>query len=467
MSFASSFRSCSASSALSSSPPRQGGNSNFLHSALELLRSRILNAADAQQLAALIDASGHAAVEATRVEICLYLEKIGELALLEITPQQPLAGWLLYRLVAGDPPHPALKAAGAGLTEALHRDLASLQALAGLPFGSVEAAPAMDRVVGVDDLLSVPAPWGCSGLRRQLMVDIAGLEDWTRGAARVTEFVASYGAGSEQGCVAYRFTDNGLLPISEVAAFPMEWLKGNEARMEALAENTRNFLRGYRAQNALVWGPRGCGKSTLIRALLTRHYLEGLRAIEIPASSYGRLRDLYDLVRHRGECFVGVLDNISMTSHDRGYRELSTVLEGGLERLPDNLVFYGTSNLKDLVDRGGERPIGPPLGQPGEAPAMAGGQLSYDPQQFQRLDERRALDDRFALKVFLDLPSKEDYEDLVVAYAERAGLPLSRQRLLEGFHIWRLRNQHDLVGGRTARDYVISLYPRYSAAAGG
>jgi|TARA_B100001964_G_scaffold191753_1_gene214223 hypothetical protein len=83
----------------------------------------------------------------------------------------------------------------------------------------------------------------------------------------------------------------------------------------------------------------------------------------------------------------------------------------------------------------------------------------FDPQGFQRLDERRALDDRFALKIFLDLPTKSEYDRIVVAYARRAGLDLPEAELLDRFQKWRMRHNHDLVGGRTARDFVLSCYP--------
>ena len=128
-----------------------------------------------------------------------------------------------------------------------------------------------------------------------------------------------------------------------------------------------------------------------------------------------------------------------------------------------NLVFYATSNYKDLIDRHGDRPQTPPIQQldaarsPGDLAPVAMSMLTptdYDPQQQQRLDERRALDDRFALKVFLDFPTKSEYEAIVVSYARRAGLDTPTDVLLAEFNVWRLRHNHDLVGGRTARDFI-------------
>ena len=202
-------------------------------------------------------------------------------------------------------------------------------------------------------------------------------------------------------------------PIRHFAEFPLGWLEGNEARIQVLEENTRHFLAGYRAHNALIWGPRGGGKSTLIRALVRKFFDRGLRAIEISPSCYHLLPDLFTLVRGRRQCFVGVLDNVSLGRGDSSLHLLSRMLDGGLEACPDNLVFYATSNYKDLVDREGERPQG--LGQmqlEDERPNRVNQGIQaefYDPQQLQRLDQERALDDRFALKVFLDLPIRQQY----------------------------------------------------------
>ena len=191
----------------------------------------------------------------------------------------------------------------------------------------------------------------------------------------------------------------------------------------------------------------------------------GLRAIEISPSCYHLLPSLFALVRGRRQRFVGVLDNVSLSRGDNSLHLLSRVLDGGLEACPDNLVFYATSNYKDLVDREGERSQG--LGQmqlDDERPNRVNQGIQaefYDPQQLQRLDQERALDDRFALKVFLDLPSRQQYRAMVMSYARRAGIDLPEEDLLAAFEVWRMRHNHDLVGGRTARDFIDAYLPQY------
>lgn len=287
-------------------------------------------------------------------------------------------------------------------------------------------------------------------------------EDWLD----IADFVHDHSLPPFRGTKAFSISrgDSGvrLAPIKDFASFPLDWFEGSEERTEVLLRNTRHMLMGNRAHNVLIWGPRGGGKSSLIRALVDTYYDRGLRAIEIAPEDYSSLRSVFEIVRGRREYFVGVLDNISLARGDSSLHHLSRVLDGGLESVPANMVFYATSNFKDLVDREGERMGG--LGvmqmEAGESPAKISTGIRpefYDSQQNQRIDELRALDDRFALKVFIDLPRKSEYEHMVLSYAQRAGLTISDSELLSQFNTWRMRHNHDLVGGRTARDFILDL----------
>ena len=382
-----------------------------------------------------------------------------------------LQGLLLNRLLDGQ--HPFLRACEeqspanvpAVLRQVACRDLQSAAALARPRWG------VWLRLIGGDaePLAPMPGDGVEPAVVGQLKERFTHSEEWAGLAGALGCLIHEHGRGALRRFPAFRLVGRGAKPILEpirhFAEFPLGWLEGNEARIQVLEENTRHFLAGYRAHNALIWGPRGGGKSTLIRALVGQFFDRGLRAIEISPSCYHLLPDLFALVRGRRQRFVGVLDNVSLGRGDDSLHLLSRVLDGGLEACPDNLVFYATSNYKDLVDREGERPQG--LGQmqlDDERPNRVNQGIQaefYDPQQLQRLDQERALDDRFALKVFLDLPSRQQYRAMVLSYARRAGIDLPEEDLLAAFEVWRMRHSHDLAGGRTARDFIDAYLPQY------
>ena len=382
-----------------------------------------------------------------------------------------LRGLLLNRLLDGQHPflctceEKSLAEVPAALYQVARRDLQSAAALARPPWG------VWLRLIGHDaePLAPIPEDGVEPAAVGQLKERFAHSEDWAELAEVLGCLIHECGRSTLRRFPAFRLVDRenkpSLEPIRHFAEFPFGWLEGNEARIQVLEENTRHFLAGYRAHNALIWGPRGGGKSTLIRALVGKFFDQGLRAIEISPACYHLLPDLFALVRGRRQRFVGVLDNVSLDRGDNSLHQLSRMLDGGLEACPDNLVFYATSNYKDLVDREGERPQG--LGQmqlDDEHPNRVNQGIQaefYDPQQLQRLDQERALDDRFALKVFLDLPSRQQYRAMVLSYARRAGIDLPEEDLLAAFEVWRMRHNHDLVGGRTARDFIDAYLPQY------
>jgi predicted AAA+ superfamily ATPase len=392
-----------------------------------------------------------------------------------------LPGVCVQRLLQDDT-HPYIQCLdrgeepGASLRALLRSDLQQLQFVAQLPWidwvrsagvrwVDSEGAPALQGTSA-----DVASPWSSQMARQQLETVLGQGGDWGEALEDLSRFWRHYGCGLHQGVAAYRLGVSDrvgapeghtqLLPIRDFDHFPLEWLQFSGGRADLLEQNTLALLEGDEASNALIWGPRGCGKSTLIRSLVGRYWERGLRAIEIPAASYLHLPSLFELVRNRREYFIAVLDNIAVEPQDPAHRTLATMLDGGLEQTPPNLIFYATSNYKDLVDRHGERPDGPPPQQADAARAGEGGGATepvlaaYDPQGLQRLDERRALDDRFALKIFIDLPTKSQYEQIVLAYAERAGLGDCEERVLADFRVWCMRHNHDLIGGRTARDYI-------------
>jgi len=299
--------------------------------------------------------------------------------------------------------------------------------------------------------------------RKKSLNDIIGRLQrgpWPDLANDLGDYIYRFGLPPFRDATAFKIKQ-GSWPVIEAInsfdSFDLNWLEFNEGRFETIIENTERFVLGLPAQNVLVWGPRGGGKSSLIRGILTKYHSRKLRAIEITSADYADFSRVYSSIRETGQRFIAVLDNVSFHRGDKMIRDLSRNMEGGLEKLPENLLFYATSNYKDLVDREGD--LGQGLGvMQMEENTNARIENSirpeiYDPQQNQRIDELRALDDRFALKVFIDLPTKSMYESMIRTYAERFGLVFN-ERLINEFNKWRMRHNHDLIGGRTVRDFI-------------
>ena len=227
----------------------------------------------------------------------------------------------------------------AALRQVAYRDLQNASVLARPPWGI------WLRLIGRDaePLTFMPGDGVEPAAVGQLKERFVRSEDWAELAGELGCLMHEHGRGALRRFPAFRLVGKegkpSLEPIRHFAEFPLGWLEGNEARIQVLEENTRHFLAGYRAHNALIWGPRGGGKSTLIRALVGKFFDRGLRAVEISPSCYHLLPDLFALIRGRRQRFVGVLDNVSLDRGDNSLHLLSRMLDGGLEACPDNLVF--------------------------------------------------------------------------------------------------------------------------------
>lgn len=151
--------------------------------------------------------------------------------------------------------------------------------------------------------------------------------------------------------MAFRWHSHGntLQAISHPHTLKLEDLQGIDRQKSLLSQNTRQFLRGLPANNALLWGSRGTGKSSLIKALLNAHAAEGLRLIEVERQELVDLPHIVSLLRGRPERFILFCDDLSFEAGDPGYKALKVALDGSLDAAPENVLIYTTSNRRHLV----------------------------------------------------------------------------------------------------------------------
>src|ERR1700729_4185054 len=207
-----------------------------------------------------------------------------------------------------------------------------------------------------------------------------------------------------------------LAAVRRVNRVEMALLKGIDRVRDLLVENTERFARGLPANNALLWGARGMGKSSLVKAahasIGAAHPEAGLKLIEIHREDIESLPDLMGLLRNASQRFIVFCDDLSFDADDTSYKSLKTMLEGGIEGRPDNVIFYATSNRRHLLAREMVENERSTAINPGEA-----------------VEEKVSLSDRFGLWLGFHRCSQDEYFAMVDAYVARYHVPLEGEEL--------------------------------------
>ena len=238
-----------------------------------------------------------------------------------------------------------------------------------------------------------------------------------------------------------------LSPVPRVNRVEIALLRGIDRVRDMLQENTERFARGLPANNALLWGARGMGKSSLVKAVhaeinRTRSGdARPLKLIEIHREDVETLPELMALLRADPHRFVVFCDDLSFDADDTSYKSLKAVLEGGIEGRPDNVIFYATSNRRHLLPRDMMENERSTAINPGEA-----------------VEEKVSLSDRFGLWLGFHKCSQDEYLDMVYAYVEHLGLKADRQTIRAEALEW--STTRGARSGRTAWQYIQDLAGR-------
>jgi uncharacterized protein len=239
-----------------------------------------------------------------------------------------------------------------------------------------------------------------------------------------------------------------LVAVPKVNRVEMTLLRGIDRVRDLLNENTNRFARGLPANNALLWGARGMGKSSLVKAahaeaaaIASKGGAAALKLVEIHREDIETLPHLMALMRESHCRFIVFCDDLSFDSNDTSYKSLKAVLEGGIEGRPDNVIFYATSNRRHLLPRDMmENERGTAI-NPGEA-----------------IEEKVSLSDRFGLWLGFHKCSQDEYLDMVRGYARHYDLPVDRESLEHESLEW--ATTRGSRSGRTAYQYIQDLAGR-------
>lgn len=225
-------------------------------------------------------------------------------------------------------------------------------------------------------------------------------------------------------------------PITNIAHVKLEDLVGYEIPKKKLIDNTEAFVSGKRANNCLLFGDAGTGKSSSIKAILNRYYDSGLRIIEIYKHQFQDLNDIIAQIKNRNYKFIIYMDDLSFEEFEIEYKYLKAVIEGGLEKKPENILIYATSNRRHLI----------------RETFRDNEELHGDLHSNDTIQEKLSLVSRFGVTIYFGSPDKKEFQNIVRELAQRNDVRIPEEELLLQANKWELN--HGGLSGRTAQQFI-------------
>ncbi len=256
----------------------------------------------------------------------------------------------------------------------------------------------------------------------------------------LTGFYKKFGVGKFGLHKAFRVehTERGveIVPITKISHVHLDDLVGYEIPKRKLIENTEAFVEGRPANNCLLYGDAGTGKSSSIKAILNQYYDKGLRMIEVYKHQFQDLNDVIAQIKNRNYKFIIYMDDLSFEEFEIEYKYLKAIIEGGLERKPDNILIYATSNRRHLVR------------ETFRDKADSDEELHTN----DTVQEKLSLVARFGVTIYFGSPSKKEFQQIVRELAVKHGIDMEEEKLLLEANKWEL--SHGGLSGRTAQQFI-------------
>lgn len=247
----------------------------------------------------------------------------------------------------------------------------------------------------------------------------------------------SYGLMAKYQAFIWRKT-NGLQGVKSRNEHGLDALIGYESQKDLLRSNTESFLAGNPANNVLLYGERGTGKSSSIKALTKEYAQKGLRLVEIGRKEFNYLPEIMLELSNYGCKFILVLDDLSFEGNEVEYKQLKSYIDGALEEKPENVLIYATSNRRNLINEKWSEQTGDEM------------------HVRDSINERISLADRFGLKIFYPAPNQDEYLQIVEGLAEKM-LP-NDELSVDDLHQEAIKWERSASGrsGRTAKSFILS-----------
>ena len=287
---------------------------------------------------------------------------------------------------------------------------------------------------------------------RDRIVDLAVLleqsEDENECQSHMAAFYGEYGVGKFGLNKAFRIIEKEeehkviIDPIINVEHIYFKDIVGYEMQKKKLIENTEAFISGKEANNVLLFGDAGTGKSSSVKAILNEYYGQGLRMIEVYKHQFKALSEVLEQIKDRNYKFIIYMDDLSFEEYELEYKYLKAILEGGLGKRPKNVLIYATSNRRHLIrEKFSDKR-----------------ELDDDLHNNDTVQEKLSLAARFGVTIYYGSPDKFQFQGIVKALAEKYHLDMPEEELLLEANKWEI--SHGGLSGRTASQFITHLLGR-------
>lgn len=354
---------------------------------------------------------------------------------------------ILELIITADNPFTRMTAGGktgqtnplAGAVEtAAAADLNTLRELFDLDLTTVfaDSGPYPDLIGRVNRGYMPEPPAGGPGLDiYNIKKELVNMPDWSGAASSLSAFHRRCGYGLY--CQYHAFFWDGkekkLSGIPDPDQIRLEHLVGYDRERNQVIENTERLLTGLPACNVLLYGDRGTGKSSTVKAMVHRYGRRGLRVVELPKAFLGDFRLLLSSLKNTGLKFIIFVDDLSFEEHETEYKQFKSVLDGSLQASPENVVIYATSNRRHLLREFFD-------------------ERNREVHGSDTIQEKLSLSDRFGITILFQAPDQDLYLKIVEGLARQKGLDLSPDQLHSRALDW--ERWHNSRSGRTARQFV-------------
>ena len=281
---------------------------------------------------------------------------------------------------------------------------------------------------------------------QELSNSIAGVDDVDKMFTIVTDFYEKYGVGKYGLNRAFKLShdknDEFIIPITSLDDVVLDDLVGYELQKEKLIRNTESFINGKKANNVLLYGDAGTGKSTSIKAILNQYYSKGLRMIEVYKHESKYIPKIISEIKNRNYKFIIYMDDLSFEESESDYKYLKALIEGGIETSPDNVLIYATSNRRHLIKETWNERVN----------TSSTEELYHS----DTIREKLSLVDRFGITIGYYKPSMKEYFEIVKTLAKKyPEITLNDEELEKQANVW--VRTHGAQSGRTAEQLIYYL----------